>query len=87
MYAKVSKKGQVTIPKKIRKILNVDAEGVIVFLLEKNEIKLKGIPAAKTKDLAGSLKKYAGSYTPLKKARSVIQRKVANDAATEGLSD
>ena len=59
MYARISKKGQVTIPKTIRKKLNVDKEGGVLFLVENDEVKIKGIPGAQVDQLAGSLKKYA----------------------------
>ena len=45
MYAKISKKGQVTIPKPIREKLNIEKEGGVLFLIEKDEVKLKGSPA------------------------------------------
>jgi len=87
MYARISKKGQVTIPRLIREKLKIDTEGGILFLIEDDEIKLKGVPGAPVKVLAGSLKKYAKSYVPLKKIRRKIKGKVANEIAREGLSD
>ena len=44
MYARISKKGQVTIPKTIRKKLKIDREGGVLFLVENDEVKIKGIP-------------------------------------------
>ena len=64
MYAKMSKKGQITIPKSIRKKLNIDKDGGVLFLVEKDEVKIKGIPAGQVEQLAGSLKKYAPSCKP-----------------------
>lgn len=87
MYAKISKKGQVTIPKPIRKKLKIEKDGAVLFLVEDNEIKLKGIPGVKSEQLAGSLKKYARKYVPLNKIREKVREKVANEAAREGLSD
>jgi AbrB family looped-hinge helix DNA binding protein len=58
MYAKVSKNGQVTIPKVIREKLDIDEGGAVLFLVEDNEVKLKGIPGAHADQLGGSLKKY-----------------------------
>lgn len=75
----MSKKGQVTIPKAIREKLNVDQEGGILFLIENNEIKLKGVPGSQAKQLAGSLNKYAKKYVPLKKVRKTIQEKIASE--------
>jgi AbrB family looped-hinge helix DNA binding protein len=87
MYAKLSKKGQVTIPKAIREKLNIDSEGGVLFLVEDDEVKLKGIPGGEIDKLAGSLKKYAKTYVPLEKARTRIKGKIADAAAREGLSD
>ena len=87
MYARLSKKGQVTIPKAIREKLNIDGEGGVLFLVEDDEVKLKGIPGGEIDKLAGSLKKYAKTYVPLEKVRTKIKGKIADAAAREGLSD
>ncbi len=87
MYAKMSKKGQITIPKAIRERLNIENEGAVLFLLEDNEVKLKGVPGVSSDLLAGSLKKYAKDYVPLTEARKSIKEKIANEIAGEGLSD
>ena len=87
MYVKMSKKGQITIPKSIRKKLNIDKDGGILFLIENDEVKIKGIPAGQAEHLAGSLKKYASSYVPLSRIREKVKEKIADDAAREGLSD
>jgi len=87
MYARLSKKGQVTIPKAIREKLNIDSEGGVLFLVEDDEVKLKGIPGGETDNLAGSLQKYAKTYIPLEKVRTKIKGKIADAAAREGLSD
>jgi AbrB family looped-hinge helix DNA binding protein len=87
MYARLSKKGQITIPKAIREKLKIDREGGVLFLVEDDEVKLKGIPGGHIDDLAGSLKKYAKTYVPLDKVRTKIKGKIADAAAREGLSD
>jgi AbrB family looped-hinge helix DNA binding protein len=87
MYAKISKKGQVTIPKAIRERLKIDDDGGVLFLVEDDEVKLKGIPGGKIEQLAGSLKKYAKTYVPLDKVRTSIKGKIADAAAREDLSD
>jgi AbrB family looped-hinge helix DNA binding protein len=87
MYARISRKGQVTIPKAIRKKLKIDKEGGILFLVEDDEVKLKGIPGGQIDQLAGSLKKYAKEYVPLDKIRKKIKGKIADETAREGLSD
>ena len=87
MYAKLSKKGQITIPKAIREKLKIDNEGAVLFLVENDEVKLKGIPGGEIDKLAGSLKKYAKKYVPLDEVRTGIKGKIADAIAREGLSD
>lgn len=87
MYAKLSKKGQVTIPKAIREKLKIGNEGAVLFLVEDNEVKLKGVPAGHANQLAGSLKKYAKGYVPLNTIRKKIEGKIADGIAGEGLPD
>lgn len=87
MYARISRKGQVTIPKPIREKLKVNNEGGVLFLVEDSEVKLKGIPGARANILAGSLKKYAKMHVPLDTIRKEIKGKIANEIAAEGVSD
>ena len=87
MYSKISKKGQVTIPKPIREKLSIENEGGVLFLVEDNEVKLKGVPGIQANRLAGSLKKYAREYVPLNKIRKKIKGKIADEIAAEGISD
>ncbi len=83
MYAKISKKGQVTIPKAIREKLKIENEGGILFVVENNEVKIKSVSGTNTDKLAGSLKKYVKTYTPLEKVRSKIQGNIAKEIAEE----
>ncbi|MBW1694591.1 MAG: AbrB/MazE/SpoVT family DNA-binding domain-containing protein [Deltaproteobacteria bacterium] len=87
MYAKVSKKGQITIPKAIREKLKIEKEGGVLFLMEDDVVKLKGVPGEQADRLAGSLNKYAKKYVPLDEIRQRIKGKIADEAAKEGLSD
>ena len=87
MYIKMSKKGQITIPKLIRQKLNIENEGGVLFLLENDEVKLKGVPASNADLLAGSLREYVAEYIPLKKIRSAIQKEIAEKADKEGIGE
>jgi AbrB family looped-hinge helix DNA binding protein len=87
MYAKISKKGQVTIPKAIRDKLNIDKAGAVLFLVEDNEVKLKGIPGGQADQLAGSLRHYAKEFVALNNIRKKIRGKIADEISREGLSD
>ncbi|MCK8603808.1 AbrB/MazE/SpoVT family DNA-binding domain-containing protein [Desulfoferrobacter suflitae] len=83
MYAKVSKKAQITIPKSIRKKLNIGENGAVLFVVENGEVKLKGVAAGAAESLAGSLKGYADRYEPLDKIREKIQEEIARNANRE----
>ena len=61
---KISKKGQVTIPKPIREKLGTN---IVAFIIEKDEIKLRSV----NKETYGRLKKYAKKYMPLEEARGL----------------
>jgi AbrB family looped-hinge helix DNA binding protein len=87
MYAKVSKKGQITIPKPIREKLKIGEDGGVLFLIEDDAVILQGVPGGRNIELAGSLKRYAPEYAPLEQVRKRIKGKIARDAAREGLSD
>jgi bifunctional DNA-binding transcriptional regulator/antitoxin component of YhaV-PrlF toxin-antitoxin module len=88
MYAKMSIKGQVTIPKAIREEeLKIAKEGGVLFLVEDGEVKLKGVPAEQAERLAGSLKAYSKKYVPLNEIREKIKGQIVDEAAGEGLSD
>ena len=83
MYARVSKKGQITIPKAIRKKLNIGENSAVLFIVENGEVKLKGVPAGSAESLAGSLKEYAKKYESLENIREKIQQDIARNAASE----
>jgi AbrB family looped-hinge helix DNA binding protein len=87
MYARISKKGRVTIPKAIREKLEIVNGGAVLFLVEGDEVKLHGIPGARADQLAGSLKKYAKRYVPLNKIRKKINDKNVYEIARESLLD
>lgn len=69
--AKITSKGQVTIPKKIRNMLSSD---VVEFKLIKNNIIIKPVES-----VSGALSKYAKGHIPFKKARDLAWRKAAHD--------
>jgi len=83
VYAKVSKKGQVTIPRLIRGKLNLGEKSAVLFIIENGEVKLKGIPAGSSSSLSGSLKENAHTYDPLEKVRERIQESIARDTNSE----
>ena len=54
MTSKITSKGQITIPKEVRKLLNVQEGNVIVFERENDKIVIK--PAKTLRDFKGLLK-------------------------------
>jgi AbrB family looped-hinge helix DNA binding protein len=78
MFAKVSKKGQVTIPKPIREKLKIGEHGGVLFLIEDDEVLLQGVPGGRIDELAGSLKRYASKYVPLEQVRKKIKAHTEN---------
>ena len=71
--AKITSKGQVTIPKKIRDIIN---SNIIEFKLVKNDIIIKPVES-----VSGALSKYAKGHIPFKKARDLAWKKATYDKA------
>ncbi len=86
MYAKnvnVSKRGQVTIPKEIRKRLNIGENTALLLIVENHEIKLMAVPSSPLERLTGSLKEYADKYEPLANIREKIQYEIARSVNSE----
>jgi len=54
LTAKITSKGQITLPKEVRKLLNVQEGNVVVFEKEDNKIVIK--PARTLRDFKGLLK-------------------------------
>lgn len=87
MYAKVSKKGQVTIPKAIREQLEINNDGAVLFVVENGDVKIKGVPQKTVSELAGSLNKYSKAYKSLKEMRKEIKSRIAKAALNEGVGE
>jgi AbrB family looped-hinge helix DNA binding protein len=68
---KITRKGQVTIPKEIRNILGSD---IVEFQVSDGNVMVKPV-----KSLAGSLEKYAQKYTPLKEIRNKVWEQSIRD--------
>jgi AbrB family looped-hinge helix DNA binding protein len=69
--AKITKKGQITIPKKIREFLN---SNVIEFEIVEGKVIVKPV-----KSVAGSLSKYAKKHVSFEKIREETWGKVADE--------
>jgi len=69
--AKITSKGQVTIPKKIREMLGSD---MICFKVKEGKVYLEPI-----RDVGGALKKYAKKGVSHDKEREIAWEKVADE--------
>ncbi len=69
--AKITSKGQVTIPKKMRDMLGSD---VVRFRVEGERIVLEPV-----RDLGGVFRKYARGGIPFEKEREIAWEKVAHE--------
>ena len=85
MSVTLSSKGQVTIPRQIREILNIKQGDAVDFIVEKGIVKLKGIPTGRARALAGSLKEY-GKGKPLTHIRETTKQRVARETVQEAIS-
>ena len=71
--AKITSRGQVTIPRGVREFLNTR---IIEFSISDNEVTIRPVTSA-----AGSLAKYSKKYAPLKEVREKVWKEVANAKA------
>ena len=69
--SKITGKGQITVPKEIRKILN---SNIVEFEIAGDTVLLKPV-----KSVAGGLSKYAKRHVPLSEVRESVWEEVAKD--------
>jgi AbrB family looped-hinge helix DNA binding protein len=78
---KISSKGQITLPKKIREALKIGPGGKVDFTLERNEVKLRVVEKSQARALMGSLRKYARRRYEKEIIREATKEEVARAAA------
>ena len=83
LTAKVSAKGQVTLPRVVRQALDVKAGVRVLFVVENETVLLRAIGPTGASALAGSLRRYAGKRKTPAEARSVLKKEVARATAPE----
>ena len=81
--ARISPKGQITLPKKVRQALAVKPGERVMFQVEADGVLLKPLGPSSAEALAGSLCRYAISGVPSHRVRDLVQEAVANAAAEE----
>jgi len=83
--ATMTQKGQITIPVAIRNILGLKPSSRLIFSIEKESIVAQPVKVDLL-SLYGSLKTKNKKTADLKKIRKVVLKKIAENAAQEGLS-
>jgi antitoxin PrlF len=85
MSTRVTSKGQVTIPKRVREALGITPGSQVDFVLEEGRVVLAPV-AGGVNALAGSLKKYIrkGMRIPDRVVMEEVRREVAHAAAHAG---
>ncbi len=76
--AKITSKGQVTIPKKIRE--HLDSE-IVEFEINKNTVVVRPV-----RSVGGSLSRFAKTKKPLKKVRDLVWKEVADERGKDSSS-
>jgi AbrB family looped-hinge helix DNA binding protein len=83
ILSRLSSKGQITLPRKVRQALNIKPGDRVLFLVENETVRLQPVATPSARDLAGSLRGYAGAR-PAGLARGAAKKEVARAAAQEG---
>lgn len=81
----VTQKGQVTIPRHIRKALNIDAKDLVEFTLVDGEVRLRPIKSAVLASY-GAIASLKSRERPIdfRQLRSEVEEEIADEAASEG---
>ena len=82
--AKISAKGQITLPKRVRQALAVKPGEQVLFVVEDKTVWLRPLGPSSVQALAGSLAGYAGTRAKGNPPRQVVKKEVARAAAQEG---
>ncbi len=82
--AKISSKGQVTLPRRVRQALDVQPGERVLFVVGDKSVELRAIGPSTARTLAGSLRGYAGPRQGFREARAAVKKEVARAATQEG---
>lgn len=85
MVAKVSSKGQITLPKEIRDLLGLKPGSAVGFHIAADGVRIESVSEKQARALAGSLKRYAKKRVPDDQVLEKVKEEVAGEAAREGL--
>jgi len=73
LTAKITSKGQVTIPKKVRDVLE---SNTVEFIISEDSVIVKPV-----KSVGGALAKYATKHVPMREVRKKVWKEVADERA------
>jgi bifunctional DNA-binding transcriptional regulator/antitoxin component of YhaV-PrlF toxin-antitoxin module len=68
---KISNKGQITLPRQVRKLLQAD---LVRIVAEEGQVRIEPV-----KDVAGTLKQYAKRYVPIREAKEKAWKRVVDE--------
>jgi AbrB family looped-hinge helix DNA binding protein len=83
LTSRISSKGQITLPKRVRRALDVKPGMRISFVVNDNKVVLQPIVSTTARALAGSLARYRKPGSILR-VRERVRKEVARAAAREG---
>jgi AbrB family looped-hinge helix DNA binding protein len=73
LTAKITSKGQVTIPKRVRDVLE---SNTVEFIISDDTVIVRPV-----RSVGGALAKYAATHVPLKEVRDKVWKEVAHEKA------
>jgi AbrB family looped-hinge helix DNA binding protein len=73
LTAKITSKGQVTIPKRVRDVLE---SNTVEFIISDDTVIVRPV-----RSVGGALAKYAAKHVPLKEVRNKVWKEVADEKA------
>jgi antitoxin PrlF len=82
--AKISSKGQITLPRRIRQALDVKPGERVLFVVEQERVVLRPMGPSTAETLAGSLRSYGGARQGFRETRAAVKKEVGRAAAQEG---
>jgi AbrB family looped-hinge helix DNA binding protein len=84
LSARISSKGQITLPKRVRQALAVNPGERVLFVVGDKSVVLRPMGASSAQTLAGSLRRYAGTRKTANQLRGLVKKEVGRAAAQEG---
>jgi AbrB family looped-hinge helix DNA binding protein len=82
--AKISSKGQITLPRKVRQALDVSPGERVTFTVEDRAVVLRALGVSGAKALAGVLHRYSRGRKSPRHVRAAVRKEVVRAAASEG---